>query len=76
MQAPSAASLAAAEEPRQNLASRDERRIDAQLAKGLVEPGETSVEFAFYTVLAVEIEAALGIENNRPLVSDPPVIST
>ena len=44
--APRAGALAAAEQPGQNLAGIDERRVDAQLAKGLVKPGETGVEFA------------------------------
>jgi hypothetical protein len=61
--APRAGALAAAEQPGQNLAGIDERRVDAQLAKGLVKPGETGVEFAVHSVLAVEIEAALGIKD-------------
>src|ERR1700730_8319467 len=62
--APHAAALAAAEQPRQNPPSGDERRIDAQTAKGFVKPGETGLEFALHTVLVIEIEVALGIEDN------------
>jgi hypothetical protein len=69
--APGAAAPAAAEQPGQNLAGIDERRVDAQLAKGLVKPGETGVEFAVHTVLAVEIEAALAIKDNMTARQPP-----